>query len=295
MTEYQQWDIVSGIGITALAVSAMRALESARPDGLVNDPFAEHFVRAAQLDTPLPVVVTGESTEIEQHFARMSSFIGVRSRFFDDYFATAQALGVQQIVILAAGLDTRAFRLDWSPGTRLFEIDQPKVLEYKETVLSGLAAEPRCERHAVAADLRDDWPAALEAAGFDRTVPTAWLAEGLFLYLPPQVEEQILRTVHALSVQKSHLGVEASQNIGKFFDQSPAGQSNKRLGIDVGGLMNREDRIPPDKWLSAHGWTIRTANLDQVEVAYRRDLTGDDAVVRELRNITWLVTATLDS
>ena len=117
--------------------------------------------------------------------------------------------GIRQVVILAAGLDSRAYRLDWPAGTTVFEIDQPKVLEYKTSTLDAHGADPRAHRIPVAVDLRDDWPAALTDAGFDSAQPTAWLAEGLLPYLPPDAQDRLFELVTTHSAPGSQIAVEA--------------------------------------------------------------------------------------
>jgi len=123
----------------------------------------------------------------------------VRTRYFDDFLTAACREGCGQVVALAAGLDTRAYRLDWSPGVRLFEIDQPNVLAFKSEVLDSLGATAARTRYTVGVNLEDDWPAALREAGFDPSVPTAWLAEGLLMYLPAEAETQLYAGIHDLS------------------------------------------------------------------------------------------------
>ena len=149
MAANEQWDIVSGVGITALAVAAVRAMETTRSDRLIDDPFAAPLTDAAQSPLPLEEFIQGEVGRL------ITDYMGVRSRVFDDFFENSG--GVRQAVILASGLDARAYRLNWPEGVRLYEIDQPLVLEYKDGVLDGLGSKPTCERHSVAIDLRDDW------------------------------------------------------------------------------------------------------------------------------------------
>lgn len=87
---------------------------------------------------------------------------------------------------MAAGLDARAYRLSWPAGTVVYEVDQPEVIAFKSDALARIGAEPTAERRAVGIDLRDDWSTALRDNGFDAAAPTAWIAEGLLPYLPPQ-------------------------------------------------------------------------------------------------------------
>ena len=177
-----RWDIVSSVGLTALMVAGGRAIESQRSDALIHDPFADALVSSAGSEIPVPTRLPHPGRDGDAEFEGIWSFtathMGVRTRFFDDFFRLAWEDGVSQAVILASGLDARAWRLDWPDGFAVFEIDQPKVLEYKEQVLDREGARPRCAWHGVPIDLREDWPAALQQAGFDPSRPTAWLAEG---------------------------------------------------------------------------------------------------------------------
>ena len=116
----------------------------------------------------------------------MPASIAARTRYFDEFFADAAGAGIRQAVVLASGLDTRAYRLDWPTGMAVFEIDQPAVIEFKTTTLAGLGAEPKADLRPVAVDLREDWSTELNAAGFEPTRPSAWIAEGLFGYLAPE-------------------------------------------------------------------------------------------------------------
>jgi hypothetical protein len=131
----------------------------------------------------------------------------IRTRFFDDYLTAAIAARCHQVVLLAAGLDTRALRLAWPAGTRVFEIDLPGVLSFKDSVLAAQGAVPRCERIKVPADLCTDWTAALAEAGFDRSTPAAWLAEGLlirsarWLQRLAEVPAVALRVIHRVAVR----------------------------------------------------------------------------------------------
>lgn len=184
------WDLASSVGATATMVAAGRALATKDPRGLINDPFAEPLVRAVGLDFftklidgELDIATTGNLSPGRAQ--AMIDGIAVRTKYFDDYFRTATDGGVRQVVILAAGLDARAYRLPWPAGTVVYEIDQPQVIDFKTTTLAGIGAKPTAIRRTVYIDLRADWPAALQAAGLDSTAPTAWLAEGMLIYLPP--------------------------------------------------------------------------------------------------------------
>ena len=151
--------------------------------------------------------------------------MAVRTKFFDDYFINATKYAVRQAVILASGLDARAYRLPWPAGTVVYELDQPQVIEFKTTTLAGIGAEPTATRRTVPIDLRQDWPAALKAAGLDTTAPTAWLAEGLLIYLPPEAQDRLFDNITALSVPGSTIATEFAPGI---IDSSQAGYKTWR-------------------------------------------------------------------
>ncbi|WP_328608645.1 SAM-dependent methyltransferase [Amycolatopsis sp. NBC_00345] len=265
MTEtHEQWDITTGVGLTALAVASARAIATGSADGLVDDPFAAAFVRAANPPRPMP---TGpEDAGDDEMWAAMSAYMGLRSRFFDDLIAGSSA---PQIVILAAGLDARAYRLDLT-GRDVYEVDQPRVLEFKQQVLDSLNARPRCRRHPVAADLRDNWPAALESAGFDRSRPTVWLAEGLLPYLPARAEEELFEIVHARSAPGSRIGVEQvpGGDVESMDRMMRELKASERVGIEMDGLLNTVPRRDPATWLRAQGWSVKAEAADEVAAGH---------------------------
>lgn len=254
------WDIVSSVGRTALAVATFRALESERPNPLIRDRFARWFVEAAGdehftglLDDPSP---------LENLPFFFPGFMGLRTRFFDEHFTAAARNGVTQAVIVAAGLDARAHRLDWPPGATLYEVDRAEVLDFKARVLSAHGAEPNCDRRAVAVDLREDWPAALRAAGFDRGRPTAWSAEGLLPYLPGPAHDALFERIDGLSGSGSRLAVDGFGS-GAVFRRFAALRDKYFQGcnpfgdMDVTALFYDDARSDPAAWLTGHGWSVR--------------------------------------
>ncbi|MFI6040210.1 class I SAM-dependent methyltransferase [Nocardia sp. NPDC051321] len=205
------WDLASSVGATATMAAAVRAIATRAERPLIDDPFAEPLVRAVGIDL-LTRLATGEDTSndlVEQ----ISIDIGVvRTKFYDEFFLDATNAGIRQVVILASGLDSRAYRLPWPTGTVVYELDQPKVIEFKTRTLAELGAAPTADRRAAAVDLRDDWPAALRTAGFDPARPTAWSAEGLLGYLPPEAQDRLLDTITELSVPGSRVATESRPN-----------------------------------------------------------------------------------
>ena len=267
-----QWDIISSVGLTALAVAGGRASESQRPDRLIDDPFADPMVQATDPETNLPGY--REDDPNRPLMLDMANYLGVRSRFFDDFFDGATAAGVRQAVILASGLDTRGYRLNWPEGTRVFEIDQPLVLAFKDTVLGGLDVEASAEHRMVPMDLRDDWAGALVAAGFDRSRPTAWLAEGLLPYLPAAAEAQLLSTMHELSAPGSRIALD---NLSKSPDAlvlPEMREMSDEVGVNIGELFSSEPRPSPESALAESGWDVRRQPTTQVAGELGRELSG---------------------
>lgn len=268
MTQQADWDIVTDVGITALAVAAARAIDSHRPQPLVSDPYAELFVAAARPEPAMPVRPAGAI----EPWQDMADYLGVRSRFFDEYFAEAWTAGVRQVVVLAAGLDCRAFRLDWPSGTTLYEVDQPRVLEFKDQVLAGQGAHPRCVRRTIAADLRDDWAKALLDKGFDPEQPTAWLVEGLFPYVPRDGAARLLETVHSLSAPESTVAIEYVHDSNAALEDPAVGTMLREFGFDFAALLPADPHGEPGEQLSALGWTVGDVSGADLAERYGREL-----------------------
>ncbi len=290
MSQLEQWDIVTGVGMTALGVAAGRALETQRPDALITDPYAHSFVEAA--DAPVPIPTSPQDLETEAWkddvlWSSMADYLGVRSRFFDRFFAQAAADGIEQVVLLAAGLDARAFRLEWPAGCDLFEVDQPKVLEFKDGVLDARGARPGCRRRTVPVDLRDDWSAALRAAGFDPGRPTAWLAEGLLPYLPADAERNLFERIRELSAPGSRLAVEqVDSDIRTLMDEEDMRHAADQMGVDMSALWHADAKEDPERVLTDLGWTVRSDTAADVAGEYGRRL--DNRMFRASDSITFI-------
>jgi methyltransferase (TIGR00027 family) len=194
-------------------VAAGRAMATKDPQGLINDPFADPLVRAVGLDF-FTKMIDGEldfsllPNSSPDRTQAIVDGMGIRTKYFDEYLLAAVQAGVRQVVILASGLDSRAYRLPWPDGTTVYEIDQPQVIEFKTRTLAELGAEPTANRRTVPIDLRADWPTALRAAGLDTGAPTAWLAEGLLIYLPSEAQDRLFDNITALSVPGSTIATE---------------------------------------------------------------------------------------
>jgi methyltransferase (TIGR00027 family) len=277
-TDGDSWEITESVGATALSVAAARAVETATADPLIRDEFAYLLVSSAgrpwaRLASP-GLEWIGDDTRGRRAHRMACDYQAVRTHFFDDYFHTAVTAGIRQVVILAAGLDSRAYRLNWPVGATLYEIDQPQVLTYKTGTLESAGAAPKAERRPVPVDLRDDWPAALSAAGFEPTQPTAWLAEGLLPYLPAEAQDRLFEMLTALSAPGSQVAVEAF-SLGSADTERRRAARRERwarmrrgLGLDINveTLTYQEtDRADAADWLTAHGWQVHAVdNLDEM-------------------------------
>lgn len=282
------WDIATSVGSTAVMVAAARAGETARENPLIRDPFAAVLVAGAgtgMWETLLDQDITSKIEEVDAEaakiFEHMGNYQAVRTHFFDEYFTRAAESGIRQIVILASGLDSRAYRLPWPDGTTVFEIDQPKVLEYKAQTLAAHGAQPAALRREVAIDLRQDWPAALRAAGFDAGQPTAWLAEGLLMYLPADAQDRLFELVTELSAPGSRVAAETAgmtsgarrEQMRERFERF-AEQFNMQDALNVQELMYEDPaRAEVAAWLNSHGW--RAEGEHSLDVMRRLDRLVD--------------------
>ena len=252
-----------GVGLTALLVAAARAIETHRHDTLARDVYAEHFVLAAPASAGWPVriqqVPDGDANPLWGRFAR---YFGLRTRVLDDFLLRSVHTGARQVVLLGAGLDTRAFRLDWPPGCVIFEIDRGGVLEFKHGVLGELSATPKAARIPIPVDLRADWVGALTEAGFDPAAPSVWLAEGLLFYLPSAAETYLIDTVDRLSAGGSALAYEVKleRDLLAYRDSPLYASTKHQIGIDLLNLFDREPRPDSAGDLAGKGWStsVRT-------------------------------------
>jgi methyltransferase (TIGR00027 family) len=280
-TEGDTWDLASSVGATATMVAAARAMAGRADRPLINDQFAEPLVRAVGVDV-LTRLASGDLTPSERGgdagagLDRMADNMAVRTVFFDDFFMDATSRGITQVVILASGLDSRAYRLAWPTGTTVYEVDQPEVIEFKSRTLAALGAVPTAFRRTVAVDLRADWPAALEQAGFDPAKATAWSAEGLLGYLPPDAQDKLLDTVTELSAPGSRLATESAPT------QDPANEALVRermqsvaahwrehgFDLDVAELVYFGDRNEASVYLDQRGWRTSGSTLRELFAAH---------------------------
>lgn len=274
---YEQWDIVSSVGLTALAVAAGRAVETHREAPLTQDPYAESLVRAASPPVSMPThpesLEYNEDPDFGRLWGHLADRMAVRTQFFDQFFQQSLRSGATQAVILASGLDTRAFRLQWPQDFRVFEIDQPRVVDFKNQVLEDGGAEPSCSRDCVRVDLRQDWASALTQAGFDPTQPTAWLAEGLLPYLPAEAEQRLLTMIHQSSAPGSSVAIEGVPTIRSWRHSGWLSLSSRYFGVDMDTLLPEDDGPDPESTLAALGWTTSIDTSSEVADLYQRVLT----------------------
>jgi methyltransferase (TIGR00027 family) len=275
------WDVVTGVGATALAVATMRAIEARKPAPLARDDYAQHFVAAVAAQAPVFSELLNDPTSAQQpDVERFSRHMGARTRYFDEFFAAAGRAGVRQAVLLAVGLDARGYRMTWPSGTTVYEVDLPKVLEFKAHVLAAHDVKTTAHLHALPVDLRDDWPTVLIGAGFQPSAPTAWLAEGLLPYLPGAAQDLLFERITELSAPGSRFAVD------DFANRDPQPREQTDDGANQGGAVQRmfasfleedtvptglwfdEDRSDPMRWLTGHGWTTEATNASRLLSRY---------------------------
>ncbi|OBG73482.1 MULTISPECIES: class I SAM-dependent methyltransferase [unclassified Mycobacterium] len=280
-TDNDTWDLASSVGATATAVAAQRAIASQGPNPLLDDPYADPLVRAVGIDVFVKLL-DGQVERADDPLLNRQAVneqITVRTRFFDDFFVRATESGARQAVILASGLDTRAYRLPWPTGTVVYEIDQPEVIEFKTRVLAGLGAQPTAERRTVAIDLREDWPSALVDAGFDAGRPTAWSAEGLLVYLPPEAQDRLFDNIIGLSAPGSRVATEHMdmRNIPADWAQKLTERA-QRLGstINLAELFYTGERNTAAEYLAARGWRVDITTTEQAYAGHGFEVPKDE-------------------
>lgn len=287
-TAGDSWEITESVGSTALGVAACRAVETARPQPLIRDELAQLLVSAAGPGWARmadPLMDWCDDPLSRREFESACDYQAVRTHFFDEHFAGASRAGIHQVVILASGLDARAYRLTWPTGTVVYEIDQPKVLSYKAATLQTHGVSPSADHRPVAIDLRDDWAAALVGAGFDRDQPTAWLAEGLLPYLPADAQDRLFDVVTDLSAPGSCIAVEAftlngtalsEQRLLARRERQARVRSRFAMDVDVETLMYTEpERADAAQSLAGHGWHVRSVTSGEEMARLGRPVPSD--------------------
>src|SRR6185437_10397124 len=290
-SESDSWDLATSVGATATMVAAQRALSS--DAGFIDDPFAAPLVRAVGIDV-YTRLVNGEipvtdGTDFDP--PRMARGMAVRTRYYDDFFLNATRGGIRQAVIVAAGLDARAYRLPWPEGTVVYEVDLPDVIEFKTSTLGDLGAEPTAERRTVAVDLRDDWPAALRAAGFDPQASSAWSAEGLVVYLPPDAQDALFGNITALSAPGSQVASEFVPDTTIFNDPRWRAHHDRmaELGfeVDFNELVYHYERSHIIEDLTNRGWQVEHRSVAEMHAANGFQYANDE-LAQAFGDITYL-------
>lgn len=288
--ERDRWDLATSVGATATMVAAQRALSSDAK--LIDDPYAAPLVRAVGIDVYVRLVngeiAAGGNTEFDPQ--RMARGMACRTRFYDQFFLDATRSGIGQVVILASGLDSRAYRLPWPAGTVVYEVDMPEVIEFKTLTLGELGAQPTAERRTVAIDLRDDWASALQAAGFDPQAPSAWSAEGLVVYLPDEAQDALFDNITTLSAPGSRLAFEFVPDTAVFADPRWRAHHDRmsELGfeIDFNDLVYHGQRSHIVDLLNRRGWQTSSQTVAELHAA-NGFVYADDDVAAAFADVTY--------
>jgi methyltransferase (TIGR00027 family) len=288
-TDNDSWEITESVGSTALGVAAARAAETESEHPLIQDPFARAFLEAAgegmwslTSDPGLSAKLTEVAPDLQAHMQVMVDFMAVRTAWYDEIFLGAVAAGVRQVVILAAGLDARAWRLPWPDGTTVYELDQAKVLDFKLSTLQRRGAQPTARLVSVAVDLRQDWPTALQDAGFDPSAPSVWSAEGLVRYLPATAQDLLFERINSLSPAGTWLATNlpAKSAVNPDLLASQRDQSTRLRAAaarvldaeipDVEDLWYPEERTDLAAWLVDQGWNASAIGMADLLARYGR-------------------------
>ncbi len=291
-----KWDITQSVGATALGCAEWRAREAENEHPLFTDPYAQFFLDEVTAHGGSSVIHSNLFPWLQQnhpHILRRAlaqgAWVGSRTKWLDDFF-TASSGQVAQAVIVAAGLDTRAWRLSWNAVSTVYEIDQPEVLAFKEETLRSHDAEPATRYVAIGIDLRQDWPRALCDAGFDSKQPTAWSAEGLLPYLPAAGQDLFFERIHGLSAKGSRIAVDAvtaafyqpenAARLKAFYDELRHAVIEGGDDMpDFPGLWYEEARTEIADWLQQHDWQVDAIHVHDMMASYQREVPEEDAVL----------------
>ncbi|OBK19382.1 SAM-dependent methyltransferase [Mycobacterium asiaticum] len=298
------WDINTDLGSTALAVAAQRAAETAQDDPLIQDEFAAVLVAAAnepgwQRIAAGDLSWMGTEDAVGRRVARTGrEYVATRTVFFDEFCTDAASLGINQFVILAAGLDARAYRLVPLTGKRVYEIDQPAVQAFKDAALTAHGAAPLADLRAIPGDLHDErWPLLLMEGGWDKSLPTAWLVEGILPYLSSTEHNALFDTLTELSAPDSRLAAEVYHHATKHFGderlsawRDGAAEIDDALGVDVDvtTFIKNHDASNTASWLAQHGWKVESLDSRDLMSRLGRPIPPD---LRDVAPVSSLVTA----
>ncbi|MCC5603180.1 SAM-dependent methyltransferase [Nostoc favosum] len=258
--------MLSSVGLTSLYVAAARAYETEYRQRLFVDTYARSFAG----DTGFALFSDLRSFSPGLSANDPHPGISIRTRFFDDALLMAvHELSLKQVVLVASGMDARAFRLPWMDGVQLFEVDRQEIFQYKEPILLNLNARAKCIRKVVVTDLEQNWATALTDVGFDRHKPAAFLFEGLMFYLKPATVATVLETLQSLACPGSWLGMDfvEAELLNSPYAQ-PFLSKLRKLGCPwLFGVSN------PEQFILQYGWQPRQPKivvLGEAEANYGR-------------------------
>jgi methyltransferase (TIGR00027 family) len=278
---------LAGVSLTALAVAGVRARESLRADRLFDDPLAAAFLATGRAQRPAPEEGGEFDAAAQRALEALATSVVIRTSYLDQRLLDAAGAGCRQVVVPGAGLDTRAFRLAWPDGVRLFELDTPEVLDFKDRVIAAVGAAPACERIALEVDLRGGWPETLRTAGLRAAEPVAWLVEGLLIYFEAAEVERLMDELGALSASGSRLVMAGSTRaLVERWQRGVAGElaAPQRRLVELWRSGFDED---PVAWLAGHGWDAAAVETHEHAKALGRPMPAPP----DGRPTGWLIDA----
>lgn len=262
---------LSGVARTALYMSLIRQHESRRPDALFRDPLSEALVAELAGSPELEELASGLGATSESLGDALDRpefrYFAVRTRYFDDRLIEAMQDSVRQVVSLAAGMDGRAMRLKCPPGTRWYELDKPEVIAAKEALIAHAGVIPTCNWSGIGSDLASDWYGKLQVAGFDSRRPSAWLIEGLLMYLPEQVADCMLARITGASAPGSWLLLE---HLDTRMTRVAAGTVQDAVKAQNSAFVSARDDV--GEWLAGYGWRAMVHAGSDPEIGFGRSV-----------------------
>jgi methyltransferase (TIGR00027 family) len=251
---------VPGVTTTARWAAAQRARESQRPDCLFSDLLASSL--AGQEGTTALEL----SEKVNPRHAETAAYIAIRVKFLDDFMVQLASEDIRQVVLLAAGMDARAFRLGWPAETSVYELDHPELLEMKAEILNREGAEAACRRVVLGADLRQDWAACLEQAGFHPSEPSIWILEGLLYYLPEESVHRMFQQISKLAAKGSGLGADlvSQSTLTSPWMQAALNQMEKS------GFAWKFGTDDPEGFFERYGWNAEVRQLGEEGASFGR-------------------------
>ncbi|GBF78989.1 SAM-dependent methyltransferase [Aphanothece sacrum] len=256
------------VSLTSLFMAAGRAIENEREDRLFEDPFARQLAGEETFE------LLKRDKDIVTNTKKNSHYIPVRTRFFDDFIINSVSQ-CHQIVILGAGMDTRAFRLNLPENSHIYEIDQAEVLEHKNAILKDIS--PKSHRHTIKADLRFPWIHLLLESGYCQDQPSIWLLEGLLYYLTEMEVYQLLKNISDVSAINSYLGADLVNK--KSLEGDSKVMKTWRSGFDE-----------PEVLFNDYGWTVSVVEPGDEKAHFGRYI--DKNPPRNILNIPRVFLAT---